>query len=271
MPRAVRAGFETYWTTFGQGPRAAVMIHCSLASSAAWGGLAKHLSGALSMTAFDLPGHGRSAEWDDRGEIQEVSARIAGTFCERPTDLIGHSFGATVALRLAVERPGLVRTLTLIEPVFFAVARRDRPDLGRRFEADQAAFMAARATGDHRAAARAFTALWGEGTEWGDIPPEQQARLAEQMPLVAAADGVLCDDTAGLLADGVLQGVAQPVLLLEGSRSPRIITHVVSGLAARLPHAARGMIIGAGHMAPVTHPAQVSTEILRFYLRGGVA
>lgn len=271
MPRADKAGFETYWTTFGQGPRAAVMIHCSLTSSTAWGGMVQHLSGALAMTAFDIPGHGRSAAWDDRGDIQQVTAQMAAAFCEGPTDLIGHSFGATAALRLAVERPELVRTLTLIEPVFFAVAHADRPDLARKFEADQAAFVAAMEAGDHPAAAQAFTTLWGDGTEWDRVSPAQRTKLASQMPLIAAADGVLNHDHAGMLADGVLEGIAQPVLLLEGSRSPRIITHIMSGLAARLPHAERAMVIGAGHMAPITHPAQVSTEILRFYLRGGVA
>ncbi len=75
------------------------MIHCSLASCEAWGGLARVLSGALTMTAFDMPGHGRSDEWDARGEIQGVTAEIAAGFLDGPADVIGHSFGATVALR----------------------------------------------------------------------------------------------------------------------------------------------------------------------------
>jgi lipase len=47
----------------------------------------------------------------------------------QPVDVIGHSFGGTVALRLAVERPDLVRSLVLIEPVFVAALLADRPDL----------------------------------------------------------------------------------------------------------------------------------------------
>ena len=80
MPRDLRAGFPTYWTTFGQGPRAALMIHCSLSHSGSWGGMARELSGALTMTAFDMPGHGRSAAWDERGEIQAVTTAMAASF-----------------------------------------------------------------------------------------------------------------------------------------------------------------------------------------------
>ena len=79
------------------------------------------------MRAFDLPGHGRSPDWDGVVEYQHLSTQIAASFVIEPVDLIGHSFGATVALRLAVEQPQKLRSLTLIEPVFFAVAARDAP------------------------------------------------------------------------------------------------------------------------------------------------
>ena len=264
MPRALKAGFDTYWTTFGQGPRNAFMIHCSLASSAAWGGLARHLSGALTMTAMDMPGHGRSADWDDRGEIQGATAEIAADFLQAPTDLIGHSFGATVALRLAVERPELVRTLTLIEPVFFAVAIADRPEIARDHAVESADFEAAMATGDFWEAARTFTELWGDGTPFEAVPASQQKELARQMPLVGAGMPALYHDVGNMLEAGRLGRISQPVLLIEGSTSPGVIGAICEGLEHRLPNAARAVIGGAGHMAPITHAGQVSGKILRF-------
>ena len=149
MPRAARAGYDTHWTTFGQGPRAALAMHCSLSHSGSWGGIARHVSGALTLTAFDMPGHGRSAPWQGEGEIQEETAKIAASFCESGArDLIGHSFGATVALRLAVTRPELVRSLTLIEPVFFAVAFADDPTAKARFDVTMADYACATDAGD---------------------------------------------------------------------------------------------------------------------------
>ena len=265
MPRGAKAGFPTYWTTYGQGPRAALMIHCTLAHSGSWGGVARHVSGALSMTAFDMPGHGRSGAWDAaRGEFQGVTAAIAADFLETPTDVIGHSFGATVALRLAVERPDLVRSLVLIEPVFFAVALRERPDIKAQYEAMIHDFDTAMDAGDDWAAARAFTAIWGNGQPWDTVPVAEQRRLAGQMHLVAAGSAALHEDVGGMLDGEGLSRVVQPTLLIEGSRSPAIVAAIMDGLTARLPNATRSVIMGAGHMAPVTHAAQVSVEILRF-------
>lgn len=264
MPQDRRAGISTYWTSFGQGPRRALAIHCSLAHSGSWGGMARHLSGALTLRACDMPGHGRSAPWDKRGEIQEVTARIAADLCDGPTDLIGHSFGATVALRLAVMRPDLVRSLVLIEPVFFAAGFAADPGARAAFDVAMGGFAKAMAAGDTQDAARAFTAVWGAGAAWDDVPESQRRAMAAQMPLIDAAQPVLYEDAAGLLVDGVLQAVTVPALLIEGSLSPAIIPAINAGLAARLPQAERAVILGAGHMAPITHPAQVSAEILRF-------
>ncbi|MEM7732919.1 MAG: alpha/beta hydrolase [Pseudomonadota bacterium] len=264
MPKAERAGFPTFWTSYGQGPREALMIHCSLAHSGSWGRMARGLSGLLTMTAFDMPGHGRSAPWDGRGEIQKVTAEIAGDFLDGPTDIIGHSFGATVALRLAVMRPDLVRTLTLIEPVFFAVALRDQPKITAAFETAQGDFIPAMDRGDTLTAACAFTRLWGDGTPWENYPAQVQQSLAAQMHLISASRDALHEDAGGILEAGVLDGLDKPVLLMEGSRSPDIIHTINDGLSARLPTATRAIIIGAAHMTPVTHADQVAQEILQF-------
>lgn len=266
MPTADRGGFPTHWTRFGQGPRAALAIHCSLADANIWGGMARTLSDALTITAFDMPGHGQSGDWDARGEMSGVCAGIAADFAgaDAPVDLIGHSFGGVVALRLAVERPELVRSLVMIEPVFFAAGLRHRPEAGAAHLAEQRVFEAAMAAGDRAEAARSFIGQWGGGRPWESFGAEARARMAGQMPLITAAGPALYDDAGGLLEPGVLEGVEMPALLLEGSEAPEIISAINEALAVRLPHARRGVIDGAGHMSVATHPEQVGTEILQF-------
>jgi len=271
MPRDVRAGRVTHWQVMGHGPRAALAIHCSLAHSGSWAALAGELAGLLTITAFDLPGHGLGAAWDEAAGIQAASTAIAATFPEGPTDIIGHSFGATVALRLAVEHPHLVRSLSLYEPVFFAVALTDRPDLRAGHETEMAPFRAGMAAGDPAAAARGFLSVWGDGAIWDALPGTARDRIAAQMPLIAAADAALYGDSGGMLASGALGRIAAPVLLMEGARSPVITAAINDGLAARLPRATRSRIDGAGHMGPITHAPAVAARIRAFLspARGG--
>ncbi|MGX9356980.1 alpha/beta fold hydrolase [Roseobacteraceae bacterium S113] len=268
MPRREIAGHETYWTTFGAGPRPALALHCSLAHSGAWGAVSRELTGAVTLTAFDQPGHGRSAPWDGAREIQGLCAEIAaGLMPGQRVDVIGHSFGATVALRFAVAHPERVRSMTLIEPVFFAVAFRDDPTAQARYDRDVARFSEAWARGDREAAAREFTAMWGGGVSWDALTPKQKGGLADQIHLIPAASAALHEDVGGILAPEALRAIEAPVVLMEGSNSHWIIPQINEGLCARLANAERLIVAGAGHMVPLTHPEQVGREILRLLAR----
>jgi len=264
MPKAQRAGHAIHWTTFGSGPQAALGLHCSLSHSGSWAGIMRSLGSVLRLNAFDLPGHGQSDAWQGTDEIQADSTAIAADFLDRPAVILGHSFGATVALRLAAEHPGLVRALLLYEPVFFAVALADQPQIRSAHTAELAEYAAGIASGDMARAAQGFLRVWGDGRRWDDLPAPVQAGLAAQMPLIEAAAPALYDDAGGLLAREALGKIDAPVLLIEGSASPSIIPAINDGLATRLPRAARAVIAGAGHMGPLTHPQQVAAEMGSF-------
>ncbi len=251
----------------------ALALHCALASRAAWAPVEAALAGmeqAPALEAIDLPGHGRAPDWDGQGDyhgalVAAARARLdTAPFLGAPADLIGHSLGATVALRLALETPARGRALILIEPVFFAAARAAAPDVYAAHLADSAAFGAAMAAGDRAGAAREFLREWGGTTPWEALPAPQRAYIERRMPLVAATEQALYHDSAGMLAPGRLEGLTCPVLLLEGSRSPAIVSAINAALAARLPNVRRARIEGAGHMLPQTHAPQVAGEIRRF-------
>ncbi len=251
-----RAGIATFSRHWGQGAEPALMIHCSLAHSGVWAGVAGRLGGHLSMTAFDLPGHGQSADWDGQGDYGRRATEVAATFYTEPMHLIGHSFGAVIALRLALAAPEGVRSLTLIEPVLFAAAR-GHPEWDRN-EADFAPVKAALATGDREAAARAFMAIWGAGTEWHDLPARARQDAVARIDLIAAGDPMLRDDNARLLAPGRLEELDAPTMLIRGTGSPPVIARVTEEIAARLPDVGVAEVPGAGHMLPVTHSDQVA-------------
>jgi len=68
------------------------------------------------VVLYDLRGHGRSA-WTASGyDVATMAADLAALVDEHPSvALVGHSYGALVALRFAIDHPGRVERLVLVE------------------------------------------------------------------------------------------------------------------------------------------------------------
>jgi pimeloyl-ACP methyl ester carboxylesterase len=223
--------------------------------------LAGQLSDQLSITAYDLPSHGGSSDWDGSGDLHDVATDMGRALLKEPMDLIGHSFGATVALRLAIENPELVRSLTMIEPVYFAAALEDHPEQLEDVMVLNQEFEEAWASEDRYAAARMFNRAWGDGTPWAEFSERARSYMAERIHFVPASGPFLHHDSAGLLKDNRFSQAAMPSLLIKGSASPKVAGVINAAIARRLPDATCVDIEGAGHMAPITHPADVAVPI----------
>ena len=262
MPQGQAHGSAYHWQDYGQGPRRAFALHCGLARGAAWGGVAGALGDLMRLRALDLPGHGENALWDGQGDFNALSLDVVSDAApEGAFDLIGHSWGGVLALALAVRNPERIRSLSLYEPVFFAVAARDgRPEVGENARAF-APVVAAMEAGDWRAAARLFTQTWGGGLAWEDTPEKTRSYLADRMPTVAAANDLLNRDAGGILDKGRLSALSAPVLLMSGARSPAVVEAVLDGLETRLSDVTRVCLPGADHMAPITRPGEVAAVI----------
>jgi lipase len=257
MVLPVYGGVPTQVRVFGAGI-SALALHCSLGHAGVWAGLAQAMPG-VALTAIDLLGHGRSGDWDGRADYHGAATRQAmGALAAMPggpVHLVGHSFGATVALRMALQDLDRVASLTLIEPVLFCAARAaGGPEFAAHIT-QHTDFAVALAVKDLPLAAAAFQAIWGRDTPFEALPAHQQAYITDRIGLIAAQNATLLDDAAGMLAFGGLEGLGVPVLLLEGAQSPAVIGAVTTELARRLPQVQRAVVPGAGHMLPVTHAA----------------
>ena len=261
-------GAQQPWRVWDRGgARAVLALHCSLAHSGAWSGLVERLSG-VTVTALDHPGHGNAANWDGQEEIHGLTTRMSTEMAESlamggRVDLIGHSFGATVALRIALERPDLVRSLVLVEPVIFAAAKGH--SAYAPFRAEHETVAALLADGRREAAATVFHAAWGTGEPFSDLPHRQQSYILARIHHIRAQNPVLLDDAAGLLRPDGLEALRVPVLMIEGGDSPPIIDAVQGALCARLAQVTRLVVPGAGHMVPITHPDVVGRAVLTHF------
>ncbi len=256
MTTDIRAGRMIAHRTFGTGPRRGLAIHCSLAHSGAWSGVAAALADDMTITAFDMPGHGRSADWDGNGDYLQAVAAIAASFLTEPVDLIGHSAGGIAALQLALAAPDMIRSLTLIEPVLFAALRGSSE--WDAYVRQRSGYAEALDRDDRETAAREFMAQWGNGTPWQELDPRQRAYLVQRMTIIQACTPGSDEDSGGVLAEGRLESLDLPVMLIGGTASPDAVNSINEALAARMADVGVAAVEDAGHMSPVTHPAQVA-------------
>ncbi len=232
------------------------MIHCGLGRAANWRPLLNVLDRPVSPLLIELPGHGLAEPYEPSRDFADQAVELA--LDEMPSDpvpLIGHSFGAVVALRIAVERPYRVSSLVLIEPAFFAAVK------GRwafeKIERDLAAFTKKMAAAEHATAAKEFHAIWGDGTPWTELSSEQRAYMVDRIPLIPPGNTLLFDDRPGLLKPDRLEELDMPVTFVDGGDTHPVIPEIISTIGDRIPDADWVTIPGAGHMLPMTHPQRL--------------
>lgn len=250
------AGHDIWVAEQGTGPGTRLMLHCSLASHGTLLPLAAALPPARTIL-FDLPGHGRSGPWDGVQEYQRLAVDICVALldgAEGPIEVIGHSFGATAALHLALAHPDLVDRLVLMDSVFFAAAN---PVARAGHIANFAPFIAALQDGDRARAAEIFLGLWGAPGTWQRMSAAQQKDAAGRIHIVPASAAAMDEDCYGQLAPGRLEGLACPVRLIEGGATDPVVHAINDTFEARIPNTTRTRVAGAGHMVPITHVVEV--------------
>lgn len=261
------AGYDTHLTTYGSAPRKGMLLHCSLAHGGVYGQLGALVGGALTLTSFDQPGHGRCEDWREEVDLQDKVTEMALELLTEPMDLIGHSFGGTVALRLAVERPEMVRSMTLCEPVMLAVAKADNPEAESILARDLGGFAKAYADGDRELASKIFTGFYGDGRDWDTLSADSRKAIVDRIHLIEAGRRAVHEDFYDLIGSGALTRISAPTVIIDGCNGGPVMDGVCAGLERRLQDAMRVRVSGGGHMVPLTRPDAVAREVLQLISR----
>lgn len=109
-----------FYTDEGEG-QPVLCLHGWTCDGTDWSWLSADLGRDHRMIVMDQRGHGRSSLGDGRfGAIVMASdaAELLDELGVSDAIVVGHSMGTLVASALAVERPELVRSLVLVDPVF---------------------------------------------------------------------------------------------------------------------------------------------------------
>jgi len=260
---------EPFHREAGTGP-GVVCIHSNASTSGQWRGLVDLLAHRFHVLAPDSYGSGKSPDWpstqfislrDEVALIEPVLAK-AGS----PMALVGHSYGAAVALIAALANPGSVHAMALYEPTLFALLDAEAPppneaDGIRHAVADAGAALDA---GNQDAAAERFIDYWMGIGSWNETPEPRKPPIAQSVANVRRWAHALFTEPTPLAAFGTLD---IPVLYMMGKNSTASAKGVARLLTSTLPHVEVLEFDGLGHMGPITHAQPVNEAIARFLER----
>lgn len=235
-----------------------VLLHSAGLDLTYWEPQIAALRSTRRVIAVDLPGHGRSPATPDDMQIDAVSDAVADavqTVAADPVDLVGLSVGGLVAQTIAVRRPAMVRTLTLI-------------DTGARFSDGARRSMYARAATLRQEGMDAI--LEGLFGHWF-----LEDTVRERPELIdRATKTLLYDDVAvhaalwEMIADfnGLdrLEQITAPTLVLVGEHDTSSPVAASEELQQGIAGACLSVIPNAAHLSPVERPAEVASQLLDF-------
>ncbi|MBG0566720.1 alpha/beta fold hydrolase [Actinoplanes aureus] len=199
------------------------------------------------------------------GDHSEHTAALLRRLGATPAHVVAHSSGSTVALQLAIDHPGLVRTLTLCEPplVDALTAPGDHELLHAEFGPVIGSVMAAIARGDLPAAFDTFmTLVCGPGYR-RVMTDTLGAELVEDA--VSRCRYFFTDESRAVSAWDVdpaaLAHLRPPVLLVQGGASPPPVHRLIAHLAGLIPGSTIATIADANHLLPLTDPTELGRVI----------
>jgi pimeloyl-ACP methyl ester carboxylesterase len=256
-------GARLFHELSGSGDEKLVLVHGSWVDHTQWDGVVDPLGERFRVVTYDRRGHGASVESgpgtasDDVADLVALIERVGSP----PVHLAGNSFGGSIALKCAAERPELLRSLAVHEPPLLGLlaGKPEHAELFGTVRALTARVLAVLANEGPEPAAREFvdTVALGPGA-WNAMPQETRDVFVRNAHTWADE----MQDPDGFVVDLPRLGTLQiPVLLTEGGQSPPLFRPILDMLQAAMPNARRHLFESAGHIPHVTHPAELAAAV----------
>lgn len=252
----------------GEG-RPVVLVPGGLTGSLSWKAHADRLSATrkvvrvqllnvqLGFESLPLP-----PDYSVKMESRALARTIDGLGLEEPVDLVAWSFGAQVTLDYALDNPGRVRTLTLIEPPAFWVLRANG---GIDNDAREVIATLENLQGDisedqleHFAQSVGLLKIGQSGQTLPQWSIWVRYRLSLRHSPATIAHN---DDLARL------RRFEAPVLLLKGTGSASFLHQIVDTLAQNFPHV-QTLELPAGHAPHIVSMDRFLGELEAFQSNG---
>lgn len=256
-------GFQIDYTESGSGP-AVLFIPGSYSTFAAWRPMQNALPETFRVIFTNLCGYGDTSETRTLQDFgMEHELRIIKAIAEHvdePLHLVGHSFGATVALAAAISREVNVLSLSLFEPTPVSILQATgQTVLFNQTQEICNAFEVAHVS-ENIDAPRIVIDFWDGTGAFDNLPEAAQAFCQSH-----AFTNVLDWKTFNSLDAGITdyQGINVPVLLVRGSESNPVMAAMTDTLDDTIHDSQTAIIEGANHSLIMTHPQDCADTLLR--------
>jgi pimeloyl-ACP methyl ester carboxylesterase len=252
---------EIEWERTGPGDRPFVLVHGFTGSRDDWADVLPALAELGPTVTLDQRGHGGSTNpgTPEAYSLEQLVGDLSGFLDAlqiESCDLLGHSMGGMVCLRLALEHPERIASLVLMDTAPGPIGGASRPllELGGKIAREQgmAALFAAmreQATADPErpAAARRAEETMGSQRYWGRVrakieamDPEAFATLGQQLTHHESVEDRLAE-------------VRCPTTVLVGSEDTDFLAPSLR-FEAGIPGATRVEIPDAAHSPQIENP-----------------
>jgi pimeloyl-ACP methyl ester carboxylesterase len=261
MPRLAVDDRVVTYEDYGTGP-VAVLVHGSPGNGKAWQRVGERLAASHRVVAPDLPGHGGTTpQPPDATPDLGYSATLVEALVDAvgPASLVvGYSYGAVVALAVALRGQVPIGALVLLEPVAVpALSLTGDETLHERTRAVFERYIADVEAGDPTRVQMMVDFWFGPGA-FARMPQPLRAYMVRE-----AATNVR--DVRGTLRQeysvSALGRLAMPVTVVVGGRSPEVTWAIARVIAA---HVAKGSLIrldGADHAMITTHDEALALTV----------
>jgi 3-oxoadipate enol-lactonase len=262
MPQLLVNGARLHYEQHGSGAETVVLSHGLLWSGRMFDAQVRALGERYRCITFDHRGQGGS-EVTRGGYDMDTLAWDAATLIERldvaPCHFVGLSMGGFVGMRLAIRRPELVRSLTLMETSA-------DPEPAENAPRYRMLGLVARWVSMRLVAAPVMEIMFGR--KFLDDPAreaeqrEWRERLVGNHPIGIhrALRGVI--ERRGVYDE--LHRIRTPTLVMVGDLDVATRPEKAKRIAERIPGARLVTIPGAGHTATVEEPEAVNRHLAAF-------
>ena len=244
-----------------------VLVHCSASGARQWRRLMDDLKANFHVRAVNLFGYGKTPPWSiEASQTLEDQARLVETALPRNADsvcLVGHSFGGSVAMKLAARLSGRVASLVLLETnPFYLLKQSGRAEAFAEAMELRDCVKKFGAVGDWVTAAEQFADYWGGAGSWQDMPEERRRVLAEALkPNYFEWDAVINETTP---AEEWARLLPLATLVVSDPNTVLPIREITAILRLACPMWTYKEIAGGGHMAPITRPDVINPLVGSF-------